>query len=101
MNDDVVKGLLRRSGVSFVGTVERIGAATMSDVPVDERTVVVRVDRVLDAPVSLANLAGQEVTVQLARDGAPVSPGERLALFTNTAVLGQSLVVTEVGRVPA
>lgn len=101
MSDDAVVTLLRQSGFSFVGTVERTGATTMSDVPANQNTSVVQVERILDAPSSLANLAGQEITVQLAAGAAGVVAGQRLALFTNIAVLGKSAAVTEVGRLPA
>ncbi|MBV9547108.1 MAG: hypothetical protein JOY61_22290 [Chloroflexi bacterium] len=98
VSDDVLSDLLGKAGISFVGTVERIGAATLSDVPVNNRTAVVRVDRVLDAPPSLSHLAHDEVTVLLASDAAP---GQQFAFFTDAAVLGKTLAVTEVGRLPA
>jgi hypothetical protein len=92
--------LLSQAGLSFVGTVERVGAATMSDIPVNDHTVVVRVDQILDDPQGLLG-TGRELTVLLASDGAPATVGQQLALFTNIAVLGSSLAVTEVGRLPA
>lgn len=101
VSDDVMSNLLSQAGVSFVGTVERIGAATLPDIPVNDHTAIVRVDRVLDVPASLSHLATQQVTVLLASDAAPVAVGQQFAFFTNTAVLGASLAVTEVGRLPA
>jgi hypothetical protein len=101
VSQDVITHLLREAGISFVGTVERIGAATMSDIPVSDHTAVVRVDKILDAPPSLSHLATQDITVLLSAEAPPVSAGQQFAFFTNTAVLGKSLAVTEVGRLPA
>ena len=47
MPDATIKDLLARSGLVFTGTVDEAGASTVSDVPVDERTVVVRVGEAL------------------------------------------------------
>jgi hypothetical protein len=100
MADDTVRDLLQRSGISFVATVQQLGAATMSDIPVDDHTAVVVVDRVLHAPPAFAGLVGSHVTVQLA-EGALPAVGEQEAFFANALAFGQSLAVSEVGRVPA
>ena len=81
-----------------MGTVEHLGAATMTDVPIDDRTAVVRVDQVLHAPAAFATLAGHRITLQLAADKAPVSTGETLAFFAEGLAFGESIAVTEVGR---
>lgn len=96
-----VRTLVRRAPLSFVGTVARLGDARMTDVPVDERTAVVQVDTVLHAPEAFQKLAGSEVTVQLSADLEPPAVGEAAAFFTNGMVYGDSLAVTEVGRLPA
>ena len=98
MTDADVLELLKQTAFSFVGTVERLGAATMSDVPIDSRTAVVRVDRVLHAPAAFAHLEGSTVTVQLA---AAAKEGQQLAFFANGLAFGTSIAVTEVGRRPA
>jgi hypothetical protein len=98
VTDADVLALLRQSAFSFVGTVERLGAATMADVPIDRRTAVVHVDRVLHAPAAFAHLEGSTVTVQLA---TAAKEGEQLAFFTNGLAFGTSIAVTEVGRRPA
>jgi hypothetical protein len=96
--DEEVLALLRDSAISFTGTVETLGAATVPDIPVDERTAVVVVDSVLHAPAAFSQLAGQRVTVQLSPDAEVPQPGERLALFANAIAYGDSLAVGEVGR---
>jgi hypothetical protein len=100
MANDTVLDLLQRSGISFVATVEQLGAATMNDIPVNDHTAVVVVDRVLHAPPAFAGLAGSHVTVQLA-DGPLPAVGDQEAFFANALAFGQSLAVAEVTRLPA
>jgi hypothetical protein len=101
MPDTAVTKLLTQSSISFVGTVERLGASTMTDVPIDNHTAVVRVDQVLHAPDAFVNLAGSPVTVQLAAKPALPKEGEQYAFFTDGAAFGSSIAVTEIGRLPA
>jgi hypothetical protein len=100
MTDDAVRDLLQRSGISFVGTVQQLGAATMNDLPIDDHTAVVMVDQVLHAPRAFASLAGTPVTVQLAEGPTP-TVGDQYAFFANALAYGQSVALSEVGRVPA
>src|SRR5215471_16532553 len=95
--DPVVK-LLQQSALSFVGTVERLGASTMTDVPIDNRTAVVRVDQMLHAPDAFANLAGVPITVLLAAKSPPPKEGEQYTFFANGVAFGASIAVEEVGR---
>jgi hypothetical protein len=98
-SSDIPK-LLGRSAFSFVGTIEHLGAATMTDVPVDGQTAIVAVDQVLHAPEAFSQLAGSRVTLQLAPKGAPLKVGDKEAFFANAVAFGESLALTEVGRVP-
>lgn len=101
MPDAAVVKLLKQSSLSFVGTVEHLGASTMTDVPIDNRTAVVRVDQVLRAPDAFTSLAGTPITVQLAAKPALPKEGEQYAFFTNGLAFGASIAVTEVGRLSA
>jgi hypothetical protein len=92
--------LLGEAAFSFVGTVERLGAATMEDMPVDERTAVVRVDQVLQAPDAFAQLGGMSVTVQLLPDTEPPEVGSTFVFFANGLVFGAGIALTETGRRP-
>ncbi|HZA10090.1 hypothetical protein [Mycobacterium sp.] len=92
--------LVGQAAFSFVGTVERLGAATMEDLPVDERTAVVRVDQVLQAPDAFAQLAGMSVTVQLLPDTEPPEVGSTFVFFANGLVFGAGIALTEIGRLP-
>ena len=97
----VIPNLLRQSAFSFLGTIEHLGAATMTDVPVDGRTAIVVVEQVLHAPEAFSQLANTRVTLQLAAKGAALKVGDRAAFFANATAFGDSLALTEVGRVPA
>jgi hypothetical protein len=101
MPDDPVVDLMKEAAISFLGTVDRLGAATMSDLPIDERTAIVRVDQVLHAPAAFAQLGGTSITVQLAEKGDPPKQGEQYAFFVNGVAFGDSIAVQEVGRLPA
>jgi len=90
--------LLRASQFVFEATVAGHQRSTVSDIPVDDHTLVVRVDLVLQAPAALARAAGSEVTVQLLA-GTPVpSDGERAVFFTTAIAFGTGIAVAEVGR---
>jgi hypothetical protein len=79
----------------FQGTIQRLNAATMSQVPVSNRTVVVRVDRLILAPDTLTDYAGQEITVQLAA-GDDVAVGQTFIFSTHGWIFGDGLAVQAV-----
>jgi hypothetical protein len=89
----------------FKGTVQKLKAATMRGIPVDDRTVVVRVDEVIHASEVLSHYAGQDITVLLA--GKKKLKKEQQAVFyTNGLVFGDSVAVQaldyqDVGKMPA
>lgn len=89
---------MKSAAFAFQGTVEQVGAATIDVFPSDDRTVVVRVDEVLQAPEPFAKLAGSRVTLRLA-DGAPaLAAGDSESFFANGVAFGESLALQEVGR---
>jgi hypothetical protein len=99
--DNNVTDLLRRSAISFTGTVERLGASSVPELTtVDDHTAIVLVERVLHAPPSFTHLAGTQITVQLEAGTDPPPVGQRLAFFANGLAFGAGLAVTEVGRLP-
>jgi hypothetical protein len=79
----------------FKGTVEKLKAATMKNVPVDNRTVVVRVDQVIEAPKNLADYAGKDITVQLS-GRQKVRVGQGMVFHTNGWIFGDSVAVQSV-----
>jgi hypothetical protein len=80
----------------FQGTVKKLKAATLKGVPVSDRTVVVRVDRVIHAAEALSDYAGRDITVLLAV-GERVEPGQTLIFYTNGWVFGESVAVQSIG----
>jgi hypothetical protein len=100
MSDEEMSDLLREAAFSFVGTVEHLGAATMEDLPIGERTAVVRVDQVLHAPEAFAHLAGSSVTLELRPDIEPPEVGATFVFFANGLAFGISVALLEIGRRP-
>jgi hypothetical protein len=92
-----MESLIRQATFIFVGTVVKTSATTMSEVRASESTAVVRVDEILEGPGAPPDLAGQEITVQLASSGS-VKAGEKTTFFTKGWLMGESLAVIEVGR---
>ena len=98
MSEDRIRKLLREAPFAFLGTVDRLGAATTKDVAVDKRTAVVSVDQVLHAPAAFSHLDGTTITVQLA---AAAKEGQQYTFFADGLSYGDGLAVSEVGRVSA
>jgi hypothetical protein len=76
----------------FKGTVQKLKAATMREVQVNERTAVVRVDEVIQAPEVLSHYAGQNITVQLAGKKKFIK-GQQAVFYTNGVLFGDSVAV--------
>jgi hypothetical protein len=93
-----IDDLRRQSTFTFVGTVKRLNAATMAEVPVTDSTAVVTVDEVLQAPPMLADLAGTDITVQLS-NAQQMQEGQQATFFTTGWLYGQSIAVQEIGHV--
>lgn len=93
-----LKELVASSGIAFAGTVQAVGETTVQGVPVDDRLVVVRVDRALHAPPEVEIAPGTQVTVQLSPDLPKLDVGDHASFFANPAVYGEGLMVSEVGR---
>jgi len=89
MSDDIKK-LLEQASFSFTGTILNLGAATMTNLAVDDRTAVVQVDHVLHAPDAFARIAGQRITIQLAADVDPPEVGQSFAFFAEGRAFGDS-----------
>jgi hypothetical protein len=79
----------------FRGTVKKMRSATMKEVPVSDRTAVVRVEQVLEAPRSFAHYEGQDVTVELA-GRKKVAVGDELIFQANSWMFGDSIAVRAV-----
>jgi hypothetical protein len=95
------KAAMQAQEASFVfkGTVVKLKAATMTAIPLTDRTAIVRVDEVISAPETLAHYAGQDITVQLG-GRKKVTTGEQLLFYTNGLMFGDSLAVQSIDHEP-
>jgi len=91
--------LVKQSDIIFIGTVTQLGAVAVPEVPASARTVVVRVDQVLEKPAAVALATGDSVTVQTLRPGS-LKPGTQATFYTTGWVFGRGVAVREVGHEP-
>ena len=89
--------LVKQSDIIFIGTVTKVGAVADPEVLASDRTVVVRVDRVLEKPAAVALATGDSVTVETARAGS-LKPGAQATFYTTGWVFGRAVAVREVGH---
>src|SRR5256885_3852386 len=89
--------LVKQSDIIFIGTVTQVGAVAVPEVPASDRTIVVRVDQVLEKPAAIALSTGDSVTVQTARPGS-LKPGTQATFYTTGWVFGRGVAVREVGH---
>jgi len=83
----------------FKGTVQELKSATMKEVPISARTIVVSVDQVLEAPKNLAKLGGHRITVQLSgKQKARV--GQEMIFYTQGWMFGHSIAVQSLNEEP-
>jgi hypothetical protein len=91
--------LVKQSDIIFIGTVTQVGAVAVPEVPASNRTVVVRVDQVLEKPAAVALAAGDSVTVETVRAGS-LKPGTQATFYTTGWSFGRGVAVREVGHEP-
>jgi len=94
-----VHDLTQQAGFVFEAEVEQLGASTASGFPATSETAVVGVTKIFKGPASLAQFAGQRVTVVLQRP-VNLKAGQSASFFTHGLHYGEGLVVREVGNVP-
>lgn len=95
-----INQLIAKAPFSFVGTILQLGAGTMTDIAIDERTAVVRVEHVLHAPDAFTRIEGHHITLQSAPNLEPLAVGQTLAFFAEGHAFGESIAVTEISRLP-
>lgn len=95
-----IDDLVRQSKYIIRGTIQKLNAATMSAISDTTNTVVARVDEVLQAPKTLDDYTGRDITIQLSTSRG-VKVGQQAVFFTNSWLYGESIAVLEVGRVAA
>ena len=87
---------VRRANIVFVGTVTQVGAASFSAVTATPRTLVVRVEDVLDKPAALHLATGDSVTVEPL--DSTLKSGARATFYTTGWVFGRGVAVREVAH---
>jgi len=92
--------LTRQAHFVFIGLVAQLRAATMSQVPVTDRTAIIKVVKVLQVPASFGDWTNQQITVQLS-DGAHVQQGQQYVFYTNGWLFGESIAVHALAQHPA
>src|SRR6266567_4850843 len=83
----------------FRGTVRKLKAATMPELPTDDRTAIVTVDEILEAPSAFSVYAGKEITVQLG-GRKKFSPGQEAVFFANSWRFGDGVAVRSIDQLP-
>jgi hypothetical protein len=83
----------------FQGTVQKLKAAAMQNVPVDDRTAVVRVDQVIESPKAMAGYDGQNITVRLA-GRQKIKEGQQLLFHAQGWIFGDGIAVQSLSQEP-
>jgi hypothetical protein len=91
--------LMKQSDIIFIGTVTQVGAVAVPEVPASARTLVARVDQVLEKPAAVTLAAGDSVTVETVRAGS-LKPGAEATFYTTGWIFGRGVAVREVGHEP-
>src|SRR2546430_16111818 len=87
----------KQPDIILIGPVTRVGAVAAPEVPASNRTVVVRVDQVLEKPAAVALATGDSVTVEAARPGS-LKAGAQATFYTNGWIFGRGVAVREGGH---
>jgi len=88
---------LKQCGIVFIGRVVKVGDVSFADVPRSARTVVVRVDEVLEKPAAVSLVKGDKVTVEV-KEPSQFRDGARVTFYANGWIFGNGLAVREVGH---
>jgi hypothetical protein len=83
----------------FKGTIKKVKSATMSEVPVSNRTAIVKVDEVIDGPSDLQGFLGQEITVELSSNRA-ARAGQSMIFHTVGWIFGAGVAVRSLREEP-
>lgn len=83
----------------FKGTIKKLKSATMKDVPLNERTAIVTVEQIIEAPPDLAGYDGQDITVQLS-GRQKVRVGQQMLFHATGWMFGDSVAVQSLQQEP-
>jgi hypothetical protein len=76
----------------FKGTIKKLKATTMKTAPATDRTCIVTIDQVIEAPQNLARYTGQDITVELSTR-RKVNAGDQMIFHSIGWLFGESVAV--------
>jgi hypothetical protein len=83
----------------FKGTIKKLRSATMKDVPVNDRTAIVKVEEIIEAPAALLDYKGQDITVQISTR-RKLKVGQEMIFHTTNCIFGDSIAVESIREEP-
>ena len=83
----------------FMGTIKKLKSATMDAVPINDRTAIVTVEQIIQAPPDLSAFLGQDITVELRN--AKARTGQQMIFYTIGWIYGTSVAVRAIRQEPA
>lgn len=89
--------LLEQARFIFQGAVRKLKASNMPEIEDTGRTIIVRVDEIIQAPEALAGYVGREITVKLSK-GEKVKQGGQAVFYTNGWLCGETIAVESIGH---
>jgi hypothetical protein len=97
LRPETLRTLVGSSSIVFQGKVEALGKSNLDGVEANERMAMVKIDKVVYAPMSLGDLTGQTVTVHL-RSPNGIKQDQQVTIFGAPFHYGNNIGLTEVGR---
>src|SRR5712691_2419828 len=85
--------VVRESAFIFQGTVTRLRATTLPEVPASEKTIVVRIGEVVLTPALYGNLSGRDVTIEI--QGSAPQLDTQAIFFARGGLAGDELSIVE------
>jgi hypothetical protein len=79
----------------FRGTVRKLRAATMKEVPLSDRTAIVRVEKMIESPKGFRHYEGIDIAVELA-GRKKIAAGDELIVHANSWMFGDSVALRAV-----
>ncbi len=83
----------------FKGTIKQLKASNVKPAPASDRTAIVTVNQVIDAPANLAAYEGQDITVELS-DARKVTVGDKMIFHTTSWLYAESIAVRSLREEP-
>ena len=91
------EALAQQAQFIFRGRVQKVKSSNLRALAASDRTAVVRIEEVLDAPLGFEEFTKRQITVEL-REAGSLREGQEAIFFTNGWLYGETLAVKEVGH---